>query len=321
MAEYYNPYQGFGNNDNRRWLKSQFHSHNSSVDAEGKHQETLDGMLEYFTEYKDADYQIVCQATHNGWLDTSHLDEVVGIRSFNNEEYVDYDGLCLVGCKSGHVGDPQSVVDAALAEGAFVIICHPNQNPELTRAFPGIIPELLTWEQSKALVGPIGVDVYTGCLPRRHWNGVGFGIGLATDYWDEELSRGRLLWGFACDDSHQGYEINVGWTEVLAAADDFETVKAAVHAGALTASRGMRLYGWEFDGSTLRVEADLPYQRVYQSEYRFIGEGGSVLHVERGRSASYQLSGDERYIRVEARNDDGSVLWTQPLLNRDSFTI
>jgi hypothetical protein len=165
------------------------------------------------------------------------------------------------------------------------------------------------------------VDIYTGCLARRHWDGIGFGVGLATDFWDEELSRGRLLWGFACDDSHQGYEINVGWTEVLAASDDFATVKAAVHAGALTASRGMRLFGWDFDGSTLRVEADLPYLRVNRAEYRFIGEGGKLLHAEEGKVGSYTLSGDEPYVRVESRNGDGSILWTQPLLNRDVFNI
>jgi hypothetical protein len=319
LNDYYDPYAGFG--DGRQWLKSQFHMHNTSVDEDGNYHETLDGMAEFFQEYKDSDYQIVAHATHNNWFDTSHLDAQIGIRSFNNEEYVDYDGLLLVGSKSAHRGEPQEVLDAALAEGAFVVICHPNQNPELTKAVPGVIPPLLSKEVARELVGAVGVEVYAGCHARRHWDGIGFGLGLATDFWDEELSRGRLLWGFGVDDSHQGYEVNVGWTEILAPSDDFETVKAAVKAGSLVASRGMRLLGWHFDGGTLSVEADLPYFRANRTEYRFIGEGGRVLHSEEGAVGQYQLRGDELYVRVEARNADGSILWTQPLLDRARFDM
>jgi hypothetical protein len=172
---------------------------------------------------------------------------------------------------------------------------------------------------SRPLTGAVGVEIYTGCLSRRRRGDVGFGLSLATDYWDEALTSGRKLWGFATDDSYQGYEINVGWTEVLAAADDFPTYKSAIQAGALVASRGMRLFGWSFDGTRLEVEADLPYLRTYEAEYRFIGDGGKVLAETTGRSARYEPTGDETYVRVEARNADGSILWTQPLLARDRF--
>ena len=318
MSDYYDPYVGFGGDD-RRWLKSQFHMHNSRV-VDGRHVEDIEGMDAVFQEYKDCDYQIVAAATHNDYVETSHLDERIGIRSFGNEEYVDYDGILLVGISRAHRGEPQDVIDACVAEGGFAVICPPNQNPMLNEV-SDMIPTLLTKEMSRSLTGAVGVEIYTGCLSRRQWDGVGFGLSLATDYWDEALSSGRRLWGFATDDSHQGYEVNVGWTEILAAADDFATVKASVERGALTASRGMRLYGWKFDGRRLEVEADLPYLRAFEAEYSFIGDGGAVLHRETGRTASYELSGDERYVRVEARSGDGSVIWTQPLLRADAFEV
>jgi hypothetical protein len=316
---YYDPYSGYGS-DERRWLKSQFHMHNVTFDEEGKFRETIDGMEAFFREYKAAHYDIVAHSPHNGWFDTSHLDEVVGIRSFNNEEYVDLDGILLVGARREYRGKPQAVVDEVNADGGFAVICHPNQNPELGEV-SDLIPPLLTREVSVPLTGVAGVEIYNGCLPRRHWDGVGFGLGLATDYWDDALSSGRLLWGFGGDDSHQGYEINVGWTEILAESDELSSVVAAVKRGALTASRGMRLFGWTFNGTTLEVEADLPYYRTYDAEYSFIGEGGRVLARERGRTAKYEIPGSEPYVRVEARNDDGSVLWTQPLLRDDVFAI
>jgi hypothetical protein len=314
---YYDPYAGFG--DGRRWLKSQFHLHNITWDEDGGYQETLDGMEQFLQEYVDSDYQIVAHATHNGWLDTSHLDEKLGIRTFNGEEYVDYDGILLVGSTRAHRGEPQQVIDECNAEGGFAIICHPNQNPALSE-LPGI-PALLTKDMSRPLTGAVGVEIYTGCLARRARDGIGFGVSLATDYWDEALSSRRLLWGFATDDSHQGYEMNVGWTEILATADDFASVKSAVQSGALVASRGMRLFDWSFDGLTIELEADLPYLRVFDTEYRFIGADGEVLHESRGRRGTYALTGEELYVRVEARNADGSILWTQPVLERAAFGI
>ncbi|MEN2739616.1 hypothetical protein ABCS02_17630 [Microbacterium sp. X-17] len=319
MTEYYNPYAGFGGDD-RRWLKSQFHMHNLRGDpARGSFTYSMEGMDDFFWDYKAAGFDVVAHAMHNDMLDTSHLDELVGIRSFNGEEYVDYDGILLVGIKRGHRGEPQDVIDETNAEGGFAIICHPNQNPALSE-LPGI-PVLLTKEMSRTLTGVVGVEIYTGCLSRREMAGVPFGLSLATDYWDEALSSGRLLWGFATDDSHNGWEMNVGWTDVLSATDDFPAFKSAVVAGAVVASRGMRLYGWSFDGEVLQVEADLPYQRAGEAEYRFISDGGVVRATERGRTGSYRLQGDETYLRVEALNGDGSILWTQPLLARDRFEV
>ena len=318
MNEFYDPYAGQGIGSTR-WLKSQFHMHNIHWDAEGNYHETLDGMREFFDEYKAADYDLVVHASHNGWLDTSHLDADLGIRSFNGEEYVDFDGILLVGSDRAHRGDPQAVIDECRAMGGFAIICHPNQNPQLSE-LPGI-PPLLTKEMSRPLTGAIGVEIYTGCLARRQRAGIPFGLSLATDYWDEALTSGRLLWGFATDDSHRGFEINTGWTDILSERDDFASVKQAIERGAIVASRGLRLLTWQFDGAVLTVEADLPYVRTGQTQYRFIGEGGRVLAVGEGATGTYRLTGHEAYVRVEARNADGSVLWTQPLLSRDHFTI
>jgi len=61
--------------------------------------------------------------------------------------------------------------------------------------------------------------------------------------------------------------------------------------------------------------------RTHEAEYRFIADGGKVQGTDIGRVGRYEVSGDESYVRVEARNADGSTLWTQPLLARDRFKI
>ncbi|SDZ56737.1 hypothetical protein [Herbiconiux ginsengi] len=317
----YNPYAGL-HDEPGAWQKAQFHLHHLIPDKEGGSSvESAEPLAEIFREYRSADYQIAAQSSYATWLDTAELGDEIGIQTYNGQEYVEYDGILLIGTRRLHVGTPQSVIDGCLDDGGFAVICHPNQNPELSEANPAI-PRLLTREMSEALTGAVGVEVYNGCLPHREWNGIGFGSGLATDYWDDALTSGRLLWGFATDDSHDRHEINQGWTDIHAASTGFADVRRAVYRGRLTASRGLRLYDFDLDDSgLLTVEADLPYSREFHTDYTFVGSGGRTLHRAQGQRATFHVGPDESYVRVEARSGDGSMLWTQPVVRAEDFGL
>lgn len=147
-----------------------------------------------------------------------------------------------------------------------------------------------------------------------------YGGGLATDYWDEMLSKGHKLWGFGGDDSHFRSEINVGWTYIFARDTGLAAVKSAVSEGALYASTGLTLYDFFFDGKMLRVEADLAHRRTGDVRYQVIGPNGRLLHEQRGAMLEYPLpASDPDYVRVEACSADGAMLWSQPLLREDIF--
>jgi hypothetical protein len=45
---------------------------------------------------------------------------------------------------------------------------------------------------------------------------------------------------------------------------------------------------------------------------RFIGRGGQLLKAVNASSGSYQVSGNEGYVRVEAIGENGSKGWSQP---------
>jgi hypothetical protein len=316
VTTYYDPYRALANEPGA-WRKAQFHLHHIRVNADANgFTESLEPVEEIFREYKAADYSIVGQSSYRDLYDTSDIATRAGLVSINGQEYVRRDGILLMGISSFKDGEPQDVVDATVADGGFAVLCHPNPNPELKGP---MFPPPLTSDESRPLTGLAGVEIYNGCLSRRQFKGVGLGSGIATDYWDEALSSGRRLWGFANDDSHDRFEINVGWTEIWAASTEYADIKAAIDRGSIVASRGMRLMAWDFDGDQLTVEADLPYFRAHSADYRFIGQGGEVLHTATGRHATYRLRGDEPYIRVQATAADGSILWTQPLLRSDAF--
>ena len=48
------------------------------------------------------------------------------------------------------------------------------------------------------------------------------------------------------------------------------------------------------------------------SSLRFIGRGGQLLKAVNGSSGSYQVRGDEGYVRVEADGENGTKGWSQP---------
>ena len=305
MAAYYNPYESVDTTEGS-WLQTNLHVH-TRIQSH---------LVPYFdiefvlAGYKAAGYHLIMDACKDEWSDTSAAAQQVGVATLNGQEYVEKDGILLVGTQTLHTGSPQQVVDGCLAEGGFAIICHPNQ-----RYLPPPIPPLLPRTEAEALVGPIGVEVYNGCISRR----LPTGSSLASDFWDDRLTAGAVLWGFGSDDFHDLFEMHVGWSVIWASSATLQDVKAAAHRGSLYASTGLRSHGFRFDGTLLEVEADQMFERVNRTTYRFIGEGGKILGHDYGETGRYQLNGDEAYVRAEATGEDGSMLWYQPLLDSERY--
>jgi predicted metal-dependent phosphoesterase TrpH len=79
--------------------------------------------------------------------------------------------------------------------------------------------------------------------------------GLADDYWDALLARGRVCFGLATDDSHMpGFDSGHAWTWVKAEERSAAAVMDALRNGRFYASHGPEITGFEFNGSlTLTV--------------------------------------------------------------------
>jgi hypothetical protein len=62
-------------------------------------------------------------------------------------------------------------------------------------------------------------------------------------------------------------------------------------------------------GAEYRVEVD------GASEIRFVGHEGRTLARSTGGAGTYEISGDEGYVRAEAADSDGLRLFTQPVMD------
>ena len=319
MQTYVNPYGGLPGAGSR-WYKCNFHVHDVSPEDPGSFASIL-------KKYKAAGYDIIVNSGQKDFYDTRGAAAEAGITTYKGQEYVEKDGILLIGTDRFISGTPQQAVDACRAAGGFSVACHPGIAPWLL-AEGGVF---LTPADIAALKGLTGVEILNGCIPLVSMGGGILGKAIEVGVWDGMLSQGVLVWGFGNDDYHSPHEINTAWTEIFARSDRYEDVRAAVSQGCLCASNGLRLKRFDFEGGVLTVWADYPiflenpgYIEEYPSfhddiDYKFVGASGKVLSRQSGTAVSLKIGGDEPYVRVEARGADGASLWTQPLYRADAF--
>ncbi|MBI3979351.1 MAG: CehA/McbA family metallohydrolase [Chloroflexi bacterium] len=204
--------------------------------------------------------------------------------------------------------DFQGAIDKVNAAGGFAFFCHPNVYPAS--------PDLL--RQCRNLTG---VEIMnTGSVQYRTTFADPIGWGEATTLWDELLTRGDRLWGYANSDFHFFREEQPcrASNYVCAPALTRQAIVQQLMAGNCYASTGITFEEIAVRGAAISLRAERA------ETIRFVGRGGKVLHEERGPSASYEVQGFEGYVRAVCWNREPVLTigrrlpsftehaWTQP---------
>jgi hypothetical protein len=185
-------------------------------------------------------------------------------------------------------------------QGAIDWIAHDGGLPVL--AAPGSAGRPQTLATVLAVHGLFGLEVYDASVEQSNP-----GQGDSTAMWDRLLSAGNRVYAFAGDaaTSLQDPALGRAWIDVLAPAQDVGSVLSSLRQGAFIASTGAEFTRLNVTERTITAEA------APGSSLRFIGHGGHRLKAVSASSASYQVTGDEGYVRVEAIRDDGALAWSQ----------
>ena len=129
--------------------------------------------------------------------------------------------------------------------------------------------------------------------------------------WDAILSapEGRIVYAVASDDNHYK-ESNVGrgWIMVNAPELDKDEILKSIREGNFYASTGVILNDYKVTENSISVDSQNGDKIV------FIGKNGSVLKTVNDSVATYQITGDEYYVRAKITNNDGQMAWTQPVM-------
>lgn len=142
--------------------------------------------------------------------------------------------------------------------------------------------------------------------------------------WDSVLSRGRLLFGVGDDDSHSYKPQDAenpdlarpgrAWIWVRADTLSRDAIIRALQRGDFYASTGVTLRDLRVNAGEYALEITPAGDRRYLTE--FIGKNGRVLARSTTLRPSYQMKGDEGYVRARVTDSSGRMGWTQPMMIR-----
>jgi predicted metal-dependent phosphoesterase TrpH len=276
-----------------RWLRGNLHTHSTRSDGDRAPQEVID-------DYAKRGYDFLMFSDH---------DTLAG-----PEQFADWksQGMTLIpgneitrdGPHMLHVGatrriepqeDRQAVLDDIAKSGGFAVVNHPNWFENFDHCPHATMKE---WN------GFTGIEIYNhviGELP---------GSSYATDHWDRLLSRGRRVWGFANDDSHQAKHVGFAWNAVLADEAKHESIVSAMANGRFYASTGVSISSIAVDGMTVTVTSP-DAERIVA-----IADHGARIAIADGGTLTVTVPEKKTYVRFECWGRGERVAWTQPFFVR-----
>lgn len=135
--------------------------------------------------------------------------------------------------------------------------------------------------------------------------------------WDHLLTKGKIMFGVATDDMHKlkNGEAKKGWIGVKANAKTKKEILNAIDRGKFYSSTGIEIKDYYIENNQLNVES------VNGNRIIFVGEEGKVLKdVQNSKSGFYDITGSEKYIRVEVYNsNEKKAAFIQPYFVDKTF--
>lgn len=278
------------------WLKGNLHTHTENSPC-GHY--SLKQVIDMYASFK-MDYDFLAITDHYFLTDINELKNDSKIVLFSGVEFKKKDyqtlGINITSYDDDYIdsSNHQKLFKSVEESGGLNIICHPH-------AFHD---EYWPFEMLLSLENYTGIEIYN--------NNIKFdnkGRAVATDLWDRLLSNGKRLWGFANDDMHIFQRCGGAFNMVLATEKNADSIMTAIKRGSFYASTGIFLSSIKVEDSEITI--DLSHRHI-PADFKFIGYNGKVLKTSTGSSANYPCKGDEGYVRVEIRREDGSMAWTQP---------
>jgi hypothetical protein len=307
-----------GHSQSARWYKGNTHTHTINSDGDS----TPDDVVKWYREHG---YQFLVLTDHNFLTSVDGLNAVHGAREkflvVKGEEVTDKFGdasLHINGLDVSREIAPQggtSVldvvqrdVDAIRSAGGIPHINHPNYRWSITA-------DELRQVQNNRLF-----EIFNGHAEVN--NAGGGGVPGLEEVWDSILTKGALLYGIAVDDAHTFKnlaEVPVagpgrGWVMVRAPRLEARALLDALERGDFYASTGVVLR--DYVATPERITVDVQEAGVSKYRIQFIGAGGRVLAEVAAPKASYDIKGNEGYVRARVLESNGRMAWCQPIVIR-----
>jgi hypothetical protein len=115
----------------------------------------------------------------------------------------------------------------------------------------------------------------------------------------------KPVWGIAVDDTDNGEPLDLGWIMVKTKDISENSLITAVKNGCFYATTGPEA-GFQVEGGRIEVTT------TTKSRIDFIDAQNKIVASFSANSGRYQPRGQEGFIRVEIRDENGRAAWSQP---------
>lgn len=301
-----------------RWFKGNTHTHTLNSDGDS----TPDDVVKWYREHG---YHFLVLTDHNFLTSVEGLNALHGAREkflvIKGEEVTDRFGDASI-----HVNG-LDVEREVPPQGGSSIVDVIQRNVDAIRAAKGV-PHInhpnyrwsITADQLKQVRHNKLFELYNG-HPDVH-NVGGGGVPGLEEAWDAILTSGVPLYGIAVDDAHvfkQPGNPNVagpgrGWVMVRAERLEPRAILEAMERGDFYASTGATLRGYE--ATAQKISVDVQVNATAKYRVQFIGAGGKVLKEVAAPQATYEIRGDEGYVRARVLESSGRMAWMQPVFTK-----
>ena len=298
-----------------RWYKGNTHTHTLNSDGDTAPDEVA-------RWYREHGYQFLVLSDHNYLTSVAGLNALMGADErfllIPGEEVTD-----RFGTKPIHINGLN--VDTLVApQGGRSVVETIQRNVDAIRAASGV-PHInhpnFGWAISADELAQVRntrlFEIFNG-HPMVN-NVGGGGIPGLEQVWDSLLTRGLQLYGLAVDDAHyfkRPWEADAprpgqGWIYVRAERLNARAILDALERGDFYASTGVELTDYQAGPAAITVTIR---QRTFETyRVQFIGRGGRLLKEVTTSPATYDIRGDEGYVRAKVLDSNGRVAWTQPV--------
>ena len=301
-----------------RWYKGNTHTHTLNSDGDS----TPDDVVRWYREHG---YQFLVLTDHNFLTSVDGLNALHGADErflvIKGEEVTDrYED------KSLHINglDVNAVVPP---QGGSSVVDVLQRNVDAIRRANGI-PHInhpsfrwsITAQELQRVRNNRLFEIFNG---HPQVNNVGGGdVPGLEEAWDAILTDGTLLYGIAVDDAHTFKAPGNpdvagpgrGWVAVRAPRLEARALLDALERGDFYASTGVELS--DYRATTRQIAVTVKATAFSKYRIQFIGKGGRVLREVTEPAATYEIGGNEGYVRARVLESNGRMAWAQPIMVR-----
>jgi hypothetical protein len=272
------------------WYKGNVHTHTIESDGDLP-------LAQVMQTYKNLHYDFLVITDHN-MVTPSQPFSTDSLLLINGEEVSSREHWGALGLNQAI--DPnglsrQNIIDRILQQNAIPVINHPR--------WAWIF---FSSDDVKQLDGIRHLEILNTLTDQDHTNGSGM------DLWDDVLTRGRKMYGIAADDFHylkvgEQTACGISYIMVRSTALQQDKILDAIRRGDFYASTGATFIDLKNDNGLCTVSVQ------DGAEIQFIGAYGQPLKKVSGANGTYQVKGNEGYVRVHGKNRTNGHAWSQPL--------